>query len=70
MHRNILRTLTIAGLVLGTSTIAIASPAMRLLDRDTAPQASNIERVDYNWHHHRYHHRSWDKRHGHWRYYD
>jgi hypothetical protein len=62
-------TLVIAVLVVGTATMASASPATRLLDRDAALQTATVERVDYYWNHHRYKHRSWDKRHGRWRYY-
>ncbi len=67
MHTIILRTVTIAGLIIGVSSIA--SPARPLLSRDSALQTSQVERVDYTYNHHRYKHRSWDKRHRRWRYY-
>jgi hypothetical protein len=69
MHTIILRTVTIAGLIIGVSTIASASPARPLLSRDSALQTSQVERVDYYYNHHRYKHRSWDRRHRRWRYY-
>jgi hypothetical protein len=69
MHTIILRTVTIAGLIIGASTIASASPARPLPGRDTGLQTSQVERVDYNYNHHRYKHRSWSKRHHRWRYY-
>jgi hypothetical protein len=69
MHQIILRTLTISGLILGASAVASASPATHLLGRDAAVQTSAIQRVDYYWNHHRYTHRSWDKRRRRWRYY-
>ena len=68
MHTIILRTLTIAGLTIGASTIAMASPARPPLNRDAAVQTSQVERVYYYYNHHRYRHRSWDKRHRRWRY--
>lgn len=70
VYRTVLRTLTIVGLVMSISTIASASPAISLLDHATTPRAGNIEPVDYNWNHHRYHHRSWNNTHHHWHYYD
>jgi hypothetical protein len=70
VHRTMIQTLTIVGLVLSTSSIATASPAIRLLDGGSVPQAKDLERVDFNWNHHHYHHRSWDKKHGHWHYFD
>jgi hypothetical protein len=69
MHTVILRTVTIAGLIIGVSTIASASPARPLLSHDAGLQTSQVERVDYYYNHHRYKHRSWDKRHRRWRYY-
>ena len=69
MHQIILRTLTISGLILGASAVASASPATHLLGRDAAVQTSAIQHVDYYWNHHRYAHRSWDKRRRRWRYY-
>ena len=69
MYTVILRTVTIAGLVLGVATIASASPARPPLSPDAGLQTSQVERVDYYRNHHRYKHRSWDKRHHRWRYY-
>jgi hypothetical protein len=62
-------TLTIFCMIVALSTVGSASPATRLLDRDAGLQTTNVERVDYYWNHHRYKHRSWDKRHRRWRYY-
>jgi hypothetical protein len=70
VYRTVLRTLTIVGLVTGVSTIAPASPAISLLHHATTPLAGNIEPVDYYWNHHRYHHRSWNRTHNHWHYYN
>jgi hypothetical protein len=67
MHKAVLWGLTLVGLVLGTSISTFASPASRLLDRDTTQLTAGIDRIDYNWHHHQYHHRSWA--HHHWHYY-
>jgi hypothetical protein len=69
VHKIILQMLTISGLIVGTSAIASASPATHLLDRDAAAQTTKVERVDYSYNHHRFKHRSWDKRHRRWSYY-
>ncbi len=69
MHKMILQTLTITGLIVGVSSIASASPATRPLGRDVTAQTASVEQVDYYWNHRRYHHRSWDKRHRRWNYY-
>jgi hypothetical protein len=69
MRTTILRTATIAGVIIGASTMASASPARPLLSRDAASQTEQIERVYYTYNHHHYNHRSWDKKHNHWRYY-
>jgi hypothetical protein len=68
MQRIILRTTMIAGLIVSASGIASAAPATHLLDRNTTGATSNVEHIDYNWNHHRYHHRSWDKKNHHWHY--
>jgi hypothetical protein len=60
---------TIAGLIVGTSAITFASPATQLLGRDVAVSTHRVEPVYYYWNHHRYQHRSWDKRRRRWRYY-
>jgi hypothetical protein len=52
----------IVGLVVSASSIATASPAIRLLDLYMAPHASNIELVGSSWNHRQDHHRSWDRR--------
>jgi hypothetical protein len=57
------------GLIAGTSTFASAAPAIHLLGSDAAVQASSVQRVDYTYNHHRYKHRSWDKKARHWHYY-
>jgi hypothetical protein len=62
-------TLTVFGMIVGTSILASASPAMHLLASDTAVQASSVQRVDYTWNHHHYKHRSWDKNARRWHYY-
>jgi hypothetical protein len=69
MHKIILRTLTIAGLVAGASTVASAAPAVYAFGRDAAVQTGNVQRVDYTYNHHRYKHRSWDKKNRRWHYY-
>jgi hypothetical protein len=69
MRRLMLGTLTIAGLIIGASTIASASPATPLFRGDAAVQTAQVQQVDYYWNHHRYKHRSWDKGHHRWRYY-
>jgi hypothetical protein len=69
MHKIVLLTVTIAGLIIGLSTIASASPARPALNRDAALQTTQVESVSYYYNHHRYKHRSWDKRHRRWRYY-
>ena len=69
MHTVIVRTVTITGLIIGVSTIASASPARPPLSHDSTLQTSQVQQVYYYHNHHRYKHRSWDKRHHRWRYY-
>ncbi len=69
MHTIILRTVTIAGLAIGVSSIASASPVRPALSPDVGVQTSQIQQVDYYYNHHHYKHRSWDKHHRRWRYY-
>lgn len=69
VHKIILRTLTILGLIAGTSAIASASPATPLLGHFDSAQTAQVEHVDYYYNHHHYQHRSWDKGHRRWRYY-
>ncbi|HEY4044893.1 MAG TPA: hypothetical protein VGM32_24025 [Rhodopila sp.] len=69
MHGVILRTLVVCGLIAGASAIASAAPATRMLAPETAFQTTHAQPVDYYWNHHRYKHRSWDKRRRRWRYY-
>jgi hypothetical protein len=69
MQKIILRTATIAGLIIGASTIASASPARPLLSHNAALQTVQVERIYYTYNHHRYKHRSWDKKRKRWRYY-
>jgi Ni/Co efflux regulator RcnB len=69
VHKIILRTLTMLGLIVGTTAIASASPATPLLDHNATAQTAQVERVDYSYNHHHYQHRSWDKGHHRWRYY-
>jgi hypothetical protein len=70
MFKIFLGTLTVAGLIVGTATMASASPATRLLDRTTTAGTASVEHVDYSWNRRKYRHRSWDKRHRRWRYYN
>jgi hypothetical protein len=69
VHKIILRTLTILGVIVGTSAIASASPATPLLGRYDTAQTAQVEQVDYYYNHHHYQHRSWDKGHRRWHYY-
>jgi len=69
MPKIIFGALTITALILGSSSIASASPATGLLGPAAAAQTSPVERAQYYWNHHRYKHRSWDKRRRRWRYY-
>ncbi len=69
MHTALLRTLTISGLIMGTATMALASPATPLVARESTVQTAQVERVAYFYNHRRYNHRSWDRRHRRWRYY-
>jgi hypothetical protein len=69
MHKIILGALAMAGLIVGMSTVASASPATHLLDPTTTVHATIVEHVAYYWNHHRYRHRSWDRRRRRWRYY-
>jgi hypothetical protein len=69
MHKIMLATFATGGLMLALPTIGSASAASRLLDGGPAVQAGHAEPVYYNRNHHRYRHRSWDKRHRRWRYY-
>jgi hypothetical protein len=65
----ILRTFVVAGLTIGLSTIAAASPATPLINPDIAVRNSPVQQVYYSYNHHRYSHRAWDKRRKRWRYY-
>jgi hypothetical protein len=58
------------GLWLGTSALAFATPTMGRLYQDSGSQSVAVEQVDYYWNHHHWHHRSWDRHHEHWHYYD
>jgi hypothetical protein len=69
MNKIILPTLIISGLLTGASTLAFAAPVAHLVGRDAIARVSNVDRVDYTWNHHRYKHRSWDKKARHWHYY-
>jgi hypothetical protein len=69
MRKVFLWALTALGLLVGLCAIAVASPATRLLDRDALNRTSSIEPAYHYWNHHRYRHRSWDRRHRRWRYY-
>jgi hypothetical protein len=69
MQKVILGALAMAGLIVGMSTIAPASPAPHLLDPNTTVHATSIEHVAYYWNHRRYRHRSWDRGRRRWRYY-
>jgi hypothetical protein len=66
MHKIIVRLSTVIGLIVSATGIAAAAPATHLLDHSTI----GVERIDYSWNHHRYHHRTWDKQHARWRYYN
>jgi hypothetical protein len=70
MRRMIVGTLSLAGLIVVMASIASASPGTPVLDRSATVRGTSVERVDYSWNRHRYRHRSWDKRHRRWRYYD
>jgi hypothetical protein len=70
MRQIILATSAIAALLVGLSTIASAAPVTPLVTQGTPALTGNVERVDYTWNHHHYHHRSWDKNNRHWRYYN
>lgn len=69
MQKIILGTLTLSGLIIGASSIASASPASPLLNREATVTTSAVQHVYYYYNHHRYKHRSWDKKHRRWRYY-
>jgi hypothetical protein len=69
MHKVILGTLAMAGLIFGVSRVVSASPATHLLGPSTIAHTTSFEHVDYYWNHHRYRHRSWDQRRRRWRYY-
>ena len=70
MHRIILRLSMGIGLIVSATGVAAASPATHLLDHSTIGGATSVERIDYYSNHHHYHHRSWDKQHARWRYYN
>ena len=69
MRKITLETLTILGLLVATTSIASAAPATDLLGRTTLSHATSIQPAYYYWNHHRYRHRSWDRRRHRWRYY-
>jgi hypothetical protein len=60
----------VTGLIVGATGIAAASPATNLLGQGTPAAETGVEHIDYNWNHHHYHHRSWDKKNHHWHYYN
>ncbi len=68
MHKIIREALTISGLMIGFSAVATASPATPLFKGEAA-QTAQAQQVSYYYNHHRYNHRSWDKRHRRWHYY-
>jgi hypothetical protein len=70
MGTIVLRGSIIVGLIVSSHGIASASPATHLFGQGTPVAATGIEHIDYNWNHHHYHHRSWDKQHARWRYYN
>jgi hypothetical protein len=69
MQKFLLGALTIGGLLIGLSATGHASPVSGLIDRDAALRTSSIVPVYYYWNHHRYRHRTWDRRYRRWRYY-
>jgi hypothetical protein len=70
MHRIIVSLSMITGLIVSATGIASASPATHLLAHSTVGAATSVERIDYYWNHHHYQHRSWDKQHARWHYYN
>lgn len=71
MRQLILGTMTAAVLVLGGLTVAFAGPVSHQHGTDGRPApALNVQRADYYWDHHRYHHRDWDRDHHRWHYHD
>ena len=70
MRRLILGAIAAVTMAIGVSGGAFASPAYRPYDGGPNPNAVRIQRIDYYWNHHRYHHRDWDRDHHRWHYYD
>jgi hypothetical protein len=69
MHKIVVGTIAIGAVIVGMATMAAASPATPLLGGDNTARTAEVQQVDYYWNHHRYKHRSWDKRRRRWRYY-
>jgi hypothetical protein len=70
MYKFILWTMAAPGLVIGLSAAASAAPVMPLSRTDAAPASVRLERVQYTWNHHQYHHRDWDKKNRRWNYHN
>jgi hypothetical protein len=68
MRRLILGTMAAVAMALGVSAGAFAAPAFRPYDGH--PNVVNVQRADYYWNHHSYHHRDWDQHQHRWHYYD
>ena len=70
MRNLILGTMTAAIVVLGISAATFAAPVAHHFDRSPVTPRADVQRADYYWNHHRYHHRDWDRDHHRWHYYD
>jgi hypothetical protein len=60
-----------AAMIVGISAAGFAAPAFGPRHHG-GPDAriTNVHPADYNWHHHHYQHREWDRHHHRWHYYD
>jgi hypothetical protein len=71
MRSLILGTMTAVVVALGASTAAFAAPVSHPHEHG-GPNSNvvSVDRADYYWNHHRYHHRDWDRHQHRWHYYD
>jgi hypothetical protein len=70
MRKLILGTMTAVMVAIGASAATFAAPVTHRFDRGPVTSHADVQRTDYYWNHHRYHHRDWDRDHHRWHYYD
>jgi hypothetical protein len=69
MRKLLFGVLIPAGVILGAAAPVSAFAAWNPHSQ-RAMASPEVRRADYEWHHHRYHHRRWDRDHHRYEYYD